>query len=291
MNSDTKVHDLRHALDRLESLPAMPAIARKLLALPLETEEGEAKLLTLIEQDPQIAAKIVGMANSPLFGVNRKVLSVHDAAIVLGLTRVKSVAVGVATMAALTRLPEGKLKAEDVWLHSVSIALAMRGIAAAMPANRRPPDDQIFLAGLLHDIGYIALGYLDTSASNALHDRFGVPSGRALLETEQFLLGMHHGEIGAQLARHWDLPEAMVAVIRYHHLPDEAGAEAGQPLVALVSLAEKMLSPFGVDEHAEEEVTEDDWRSLGIDPAKAEQVREHVAGVEQQARQIAGAGY
>lgn len=285
----SSMSDLKLAIAKLDSLPAMPAIAQKLLSLQLDTDEGEAQLLKLIEKDPTISAKVIGLSNSPLFGASRKVTSITDAAMLLGLTRVKSVAIGIATMSAVTKLPEGQLKAADLWLHSMAIALVMRAIAKAMPARVRPLDDQIFLAGLLHDIGYMALSYLDTNASDALHLALQAQPERKGDEIEMELLGMTHGEIGAHLGRHWDLPEEIIAVMRYHHTPDHPEAAAGQPLVSLVNFAEKMLTAFGVPEHTTQEISEQEWLELGIAADKAEGIIEQIAAISEQAKQLSGA--
>lgn len=281
--------DLKTNIAKLDTLPAMPAIAQKLLSLELDTDEGEAKLLKLIEQDPLISAKIIGLSNSAMFGASRKVTSIHDAAMLLGLTRVKSVAIAIATMSAVTKLPEGTLKANDLWMHSMAIALIMRVIAKAMPARVRPLDDQLFLAGLLHDIGYMALSFLDTASSNALHAQLQQHPDRPTMEIEQELIGMTHGEIGAHLGRHWDLPEEIIAVMRYHHTPDEKEAEVGQPLVSLVNFAERMLTAFGLPEHTGQNISDEEWMELGIAPEKAEGIIAQVATVSEQAAQLSGA--
>jgi putative nucleotidyltransferase with HDIG domain len=283
---------LKFSIAKLDTLPAMPAIAQKLLSLALDTDEGEAQLLRLIEQDPLIAAKIIGLANSPMFGSSRKVNSVNDASMLLGLTRVKSVAIGIATLSAVTKFPGGLLKANDLWMHSMTIALVMRNLARAMPVRTRPLEDQIFLAGLLHDIGYMALSFLDTPASDALHTQLLAQPERSVLEIEQELIGMTHGEIGAQLGRHWDLPEEIIAVMRFHHTPDDAGATEAQTLVRLVNLAERLLPGFGVSEQGEQgepTISEEDWMKLGITPEKAEDIIEGIATIAEQAGQFAGA--
>ena len=281
--------DLKLNIAKLDTLPAMPAIARKLLTLALDTDEGEAQLLKLIEQDPLIAAKIIGLANSPMFGSSRIVSSVSDATMLLGLTRVKSVAIGIATMSAVTKFPGGLLKANDLWLHSMAVALVMRTIAKAMPARVRPLDDQIFLAGLLHDIGYMALSFLDTPASDALHIALQANPERPVAEIEMELIGMTHGEIGARLALHWDLPEEIIAVMRYHHNPDDKEAMPGQPLVSLVAYAERLLPDFFIAELTGKEISEAEWMELGISPDKAEAIIEQITSIAEQAQQLAGA--
>ena len=279
--------NLKLNIEKLDTLPAMPAIAQKLLTLALDTDEGEAKLLELVQQDPLIAAKIIGLANSPMFGSSRKVHSVSDASMLLGLTRVKSVAIAIATMSAVTKLPEGLLKSGDLWLHSMAIALAMRAIASAMPARTRPVEDQIFLAGLLHDIGYMALSYLDVGASNALHTRLRANPEGSVLQIEQELIGMTHGDIGARLGLHWGLPEEIIAVMRYHHTPDDEEAAIGQPLVSLVNLAGRLLTSVGVTEAAEDEIGEEEWQELGIGQDKAQDIAAQIPTIAEQARLMA----
>lgn len=278
--------NLQHAIAKLDSLPAMPVIAQKLLALPLDTDAGEAQLLKLVEQDPLISAKLIGLANAPMFGPSRKVSSVSDAAMLLGLTHVKSVAIGIAAMSALTKKPEGVLKTSELWMHSMSIAVTMRTIAQEMPARRRPLDDQIFFAGFLHDIGYMALRYVDPEASDKLHKQLQQPSDLPQIEIEQTLLGTTHAEIGAQLARHWDLPEEIIAVIRYHHTPEKNTIAEHQPLVSLVSIAEKILGEFGVPQTGAQEITKEEWLELGIDYANADDICNQINEVAMQVGQM-----
>ena len=288
----TKLHNrinLKNALKKLDTLPAMPVIAQKLLTLPLETHEGELAMLKLIEHDPQLSAKIIGLANAPLFGASLKTTSVKDAAMLLGMTRVKSVAIGIAAMSALTGMPQGRLSVQDLWLHSLTVALTMRTLAQYMPVQSRPNDDQIFLAGLLHDIGYLVLAYLDIKRSDELHARMAEEPERPMVEIEQELLDVTHSEMGAQLAQNWGLPNEIITVLRYHHNPESAEALAGKTLIRIINLAEKLLPSFGIAESAEPGIDDAEWNSLGIDPGKREDICHRIAEQAEQARQLTGA--
>lgn len=75
---------LKSAIAQMDARPPLPVIAQKLMALDLDTDHGERQVLSLIDQDPQIAARIVGLANSPLFGMPKRVTSVSDAAMLMG---------------------------------------------------------------------------------------------------------------------------------------------------------------------------------------------------------------
>lgn len=284
-----QVVDLKNALSRLDSLPAMPAIAHKLLLLPLDTETGEAEFLRLIEQDPQISAKIIGLSNSPLYGLSRHVVSLGDAVMLLGLNRVKSVAIGIATMSALSKVAEGKLKTKELWMHSLSVAMAMTTIARAMPLRNRPADDLLFFAGLMHHIGYMAISYLDVDASDKLHEQLQQAPGRMILNIEKAVLGMTHAEIGAELAQHWHLPDDIVDAIRRHHDGGDYHDMELPVLVRLVWLAEQMLGEFGVLKAEGNVIAEQQWLILGIDPDDADEISSSVYEVATQAGQMAAA--
>ena len=278
--------DIRQTVKNIDALPAMPVIAQKLLALQINSDENEREMLMLIEQDPQISAKIIGLSNSAKLGSTRKPTSVKEAAILLGMSRVKSIATGIAIMSLSTKVSTDKFKAQDLWLHSFGIAFAMLGIAHAMPAKIRPNDDQVFLAGILHDIGYLALAFLDPKRSDDLHALLSAESERPVLSIEREMLEICHDELGAELARHWNLPDEIIAVLRYHHTPDVVEAATGQPIVHMISLAEKLLASFGINEHVDTHISDEDWKVLGIDPSKAEEIGVEVA---EQAEQAAAA--
>ncbi|MES1981794.1 MAG: HDOD domain-containing protein [Pseudomonadota bacterium] len=274
--SGSKPLNLRLAVYSLDALPAMPAIAQKLLALKMGSEEDEAHILALIEQDPQISAKILGLANSALIGAARNTINLSEAALLLGLARIRSISISIAIMSLMSKLPAGRLDMNRLWLHSFGVAFAMLAIARAMPLKTRPAEEHIFLAGMLHDIGYLALAVLDPKHSNKLQAHMAAEPEREVTDIERQILEIHHDELGAALAQHWHLPEPIVAVLRSHHAP--LGAEsAGAPLALMVHVAEKLLPAFGIDEYSGSEISAAEWQALGIDASAAEKIKEQVA--------------
>ena len=212
---------LRDALKNLQSLPVMPMIAQKLLALNTDNDVDERQLLRLVEQEPQILARTIALASALMRGASRKkISSIKEAALLLGIKKIKSVATCISIAAVKNQMPSGKLKLQDLWLHNLGVAFAMLTIARAMPRELRPEDGQIILAGTLHDIGYLALAYLDPKRSDALHTAFAASPDTPALEIEKSMLDICHDELGAELARHWKLPDDIVSILRYHHTPD-----------------------------------------------------------------------
>jgi len=278
--------NLKQQTLRLDQLPALPVIAQQLLTLDLDSHTGERELLKLIAQDPFISAKLLGLANTPLFVMAQKVTHVHDAVMLLGLTRVKSVALGIAMLSALGRVASGGLDVNKLWVHSLAVAVGMRTLAKAVPRNRRPGDDEIFLIGLLHDLGYVVLDRLDPDSSRALHARMAEDPTPLITDVEQELIGTSHAELGALLGLHWGLPDEIVAVMRLHHsraLPERLPV---RHLVELLQLAERILDPVGLVEGVGGEVCEAEWLGLEIDP---QQGADLIAEVRLRAEEAAAA--
>lgn len=283
MNISNNPINLREAIKSLDSLPTLTVIAQKLLALNTDTDEGQRQLLVLVEQDPQILAKIIGLANSPMFGTSRKISSISEATSILGVNKIKSVASGIAMMSIKSGTSTGNFKLQDLWMHNLGIAFAMLAIGRAMPRQIRPQDDDIFLAGMLHDIGYIALAHLDRQRSNELHTYLAAPTGRSAIDIERSLVDICHDELGAELARYWNLPVEIISVIRYHHTPDAAEAPKDHPLIRMVYIAEKMLPSFGMNEQVDSGIHDSDWEALSISPTNAEEILTQAAEQADQA--------
>lgn len=265
MIDEAQRQKLKRALENVNSLPAMPVIAQKLLALPLDTDKGEDQMIQLIGQDPQISARLIGLANSPMMGLSRKINVVKDSVMVLGLTKVKSVAIGIASMSNFSKMAPGShFDPHNLWMHSMATAIIMRSIAKSMPRMQRPDEDQIFLAGLLHDIGFMALHHVDPAASNEVHRQLQLQAGRPVLEVERETLGVTHCQIGMSLAKNWNLSPEIIAVLANHHPPYADKTLLQNPLVGLLNLAEKLAPDFGITEHTGSPVEASDWTRLSI---------------------------
>ncbi len=280
--------NLRQTLNKLDCLPAIPSIAQKILSLKIATDAGERALLELIKNDPPILSKIVGLSNSPLFGTGRKILMLKDAATLLGSKRVKMIALSFAMMSFISRKSETLLNIDFLWKHSLAVAMTMDTLARFMPNDRSPSEEEIYLAGLLHDIGFLVLDYIDAQLSNQLHTRLAAEPGCPVEEIEAEMLEMNHSELGAELGRHWNLPEPIIAVMRYHHNPNDERAAVGQPLVAMANLAEKLLPTLGIAESVQTYIAAEEWLALGIDPLKGDEIR---AKVQEHAKQVAAMNF
>ncbi|HQT26632.1 MAG TPA: HDOD domain-containing protein [Burkholderiales bacterium] len=253
--------DLRARILETDALPTISSVASQLLSLPLETDKGERELLNLIESDPFIAARVIGMANSPLFSPSRKVCTVRDAALVLGLSRVKSIALAIALMGPVRMRKSTVFSLRDLWLHSFSMATGMRTLSGMLSPESRPSEEMLFLSGLLHDLGYLALAYLVPERFDAFLERMESSPGESVLEAESTEFGITHSEIGGMLARSWNLPEEVVGVIEGHH-----EADAGNTLLILARLIESITGEGAIRMTSSRQISGDELEAIGLDP-------------------------
>ncbi|NDU85595.1 MAG: HDOD domain-containing protein [Ferrovum sp.] len=264
---------LREAAEHIDLLPAIPQIAQKIMALQINTDEGESKLLKLIEQDPQIAAKIIGLANTPLIGPSKRVTSVADAAMLLGLNHVKVLALGIAVMSVTPAVSKGKFDSRGFWQHSMTAAFAMKTLARAMPMRLRPREEEAFLSGLLHDMGYIVLNHLHPELVDMLMMQVDREPTRPVQDIESEVLETTHEELGELLAHHWELPDNIRAVIKFHHEPKASALDDEQRvLVSMVYLIERLLPVFGIDAAFTGEVEDEYWQALSINPEQKDEI-------------------
>jgi HD-like signal output (HDOD) protein len=129
------------------------------------------------------------------------------------------------------------------------------------------------------------LAHLDIERSDELQTRLFTEPDRLALPIEREIVELTHDELGAELARHWHLPEEIVAAIRFHH--DVQKGDPAKPLARVINLAEKLLPSFGFHELIDTTITEEDWEALGIDYEDAAEIGEQVAEQAEQASQFA----
>jgi len=230
------VKDIRGVLCiDIEELPPLPAAITKLLQLSGDEKYSLDQLTAIIETDPSLAVKMLRVVNSPAYGLSEKTANVKEAVLILGFLSVKALALET------TFFDYVKGGAENInglffWRHCLTVAHLSKHLAEAV--GHRSPDD-VYTAGLLHDIGKIILDrYGKISYGDFIRARCGY-SG-LLIEEEADIIGMGHDDVGAYFYHKWDIPNIITCSAKFHHKPF---AHMGLPhdealLIACVSLAD-----------------------------------------------------
>ncbi len=223
-------------------LPVMPKATVRLLELLEFPDCTTQELAEVIETEPVLAVRLLKLANSPFYGQRGRIASVARAVVVLGAKTIRSLA-----MAVWTHTLKAQMRNADEML--LMLPLLQHGLASGVAAqmlvekSSRVMAEDAFMAGLLHDIGRVALvaelgtRYRDAILEPALRDLM------SLHEQEAIVLGFDHRALGAKLMAAWGLPGFLADVAERHHdtdlIPD------AQNIVAAVALADTCATRLG----------------------------------------------
>jgi two-component system, cell cycle response regulator len=194
-------------------LPSLPSAAMRLVEISSAPLIDADEFIEVIRTDPAIATRLLKAVNSSYFGLASRVQSLEHAVQLLGIPSTSALALGFSLMPSSAE--PGPLSAAfcSFWLQSAAQAAAARNFARRL---RMSNPEEAFLIGLLLDLGWLAmlrtipqecLKVLEAN-NKSLQPRHAV---------EQDMLGFTHVEIGVELFRRWNLPEAMQIAIRTHH--------------------------------------------------------------------------
>ncbi|MCC7294168.1 MAG: GGDEF domain-containing protein [Phycisphaerales bacterium] len=224
-----------------ENLPSLPAVAMQILALTRDESVSADSIAAVLQNDPALTARLLKVVNSSMFGIARKVTSVRQAVVLLGLRGVKVLALGFSLTDALNGGAGGGFDYTSFWRRSLTTATAARQLGRCVAASQA---DEAFVAGLLSEIGTLA-AYRCAADVYAPVLKEAQASSQPLCALERQRLGCDHAELGRELLNHWELPVALCEAVGAHH-KDELPAVEPQTrkLCALVMAAAGICDAF-----------------------------------------------
>ena len=203
------------AVDSAEKLSLFPNTTIKIRTVVTSQDTSFDDLERAVAMDPALSAQVLKIANSPYFGVSRKVGHLRQALVLIGYEATRDLALALSLLSVCKR-QTGPVT--ELWQHSLKAALV-----AKMLCDRVSPElsGEAFVAGLLHDIGKLIACLIRDG------DLFAVGAARstpASLVEEKDQDGFDHAELGAACLERWNLSEVTCLGIRHHHRPTEIDA-------------------------------------------------------------------
>lgn len=221
---------LDEVVKNVGELVSFPQVYLRVSQLLDEPDSSLEAIAAEIGRDPGLVIRVLRVANSPVYGLSRKVDSVVRAISILGTQASRELILKTAASEALSQIPNDIIYIDDFWQHSLYCALLARRLAEEGGALE---PETAFLAGLLHDIGQLALFHNQPGQARVVLDLLA--SGETMQEAEERVFGFDHAQLGGALLEAWHLPAPLVAGARFHHAPTEAGAHRRE--AAVVHLA------------------------------------------------------
>ena len=228
-------------LEKVSTVPTLPIAAVKVIPLLQSSEADLSEIARVISHDPGLTAGILRLVNSSAYAANRPILDVHQAIARLGRRNI----LGLVTRQALGQRVVQPQKGYDLplgslWRHGVAVAYTCESLATLL---KRSAAGHTFTAGLLVDVGKTILSESLEVDGEAIAEA-AFERGMSFHAAERLVLGIDHAEVGAELLRHWGLPDELVAAVRWHHEP--ASAPRYRESVDLVHAAEMICISAGI---------------------------------------------
>lgn len=238
------------------AIPALSPLAIELLSLDLNDDDTQSHLVRIVESEPALGARLMGVANSVACGV----ADVHFTNITAAIQRIglrRSIQLAIALL--FGHPIQSKLDAstrEAFWLHSLTLAFAAQEIARV---KHHPEPHAVYFLGLVHDLGYMVMemhrpGVLGSIVSRMTTQQISTQ------KAEVIELGIEHQELSARLLRSWKVPESLVTTIAQHHRLDidpdsdaavlfgaEQIARSGSVVAALYAGLDHPFNAMGMD--------------------------------------------
>ncbi len=234
----TNVDDIISGIDTLRPIPP---VAAQIMALAEDENSSMSEIADLIVHDPSLTASILKICNAAYFGLSRRVDSVRDAIVLLGLDEIIELVLLNATAENFRDEPDGYGLGEgELWQHAVLSAYAAKILAESHGFTSQK--HLVFTAALLKDIGKIIMGrfvaFSYEKINILVHSR-----GYSFNEAEKEVIGINHEELGARVGQKWRFGDQLIYMIRHHHMTDKTARD--DPETALVYLADIICMMIG----------------------------------------------
>lgn len=259
---------------KLPSLPAVVAELRDVLSSP---NSSAADVARVISRDAGLSAFLLRMVNSAFYSFPSRIDTVSRAVALVGRQQLSTLALGVMVIGAMRDLPVAHLDLSLFWQHSIACAVVAGQLAEA--AGMEEPE-RFFVAGLLHDIGRLAVFSLlpdRAAAILSMCSDYGMPAQDAELR----VLGFDHATLGGMLLRKWNFPMSLVFSTLHHHVPERSVRHVEPAVVHVADVVVKGLGIGVSGMHQLPGFKEDAWQRLGVSVAVLEQL---IDGLEERLR-------
>ncbi|MDH7604761.1 MAG: HDOD domain-containing protein [Melioribacter sp.] len=231
---------IRKQLSGIGNLPAIPHIITEVTQLLDNDKTSASDLCKVISKDQALATKILAVANSPLYGLPRRVATIEFAIVIIGFEHIRNILLALSLLDTLRVRKSIDWNHNEYWAHSLMVATAAKRIADDL---KYPKSGEVFTVGLLHDLGLVILNkYMNYDFKKIV--KMVKNEGITYHEAERIVLGYDHGDIAEFMLERWNFPPHITDAIVHHHRPSLA--EKNPVLASLIHLVDYMTYKLGI---------------------------------------------
>ena len=229
--------------DSARALPSIPRVLQEVLATLNRNDVEISDVTTPLQKDPAMSAKVLRLANAAHFGLQKKVSSVDDAVTLVGLDAVRTLVIASGLIGSFTAIPGFDM--ERFWKISMLASYISKDLARKAKAD----PETSYTACLMHGLGILSIHAVFPDVALSIDENCTDQSASDRAQLEKDKLGFHHGEVGAEIALRWKLPDDICATIRHYVQPLEKDAPKTAAVVhAAINLAIDVEDDVPVEE-------------------------------------------
>jgi putative nucleotidyltransferase with HDIG domain len=269
---DHSIHDVKKMIaDKEIKLPEMPSTAFELNEIVADPTASVHSIAEVVNKSPSLATLLLKIVNSSFYGFPSKINNISRAVTIIGTREITGLALGLSIVKAFKDIPKEVLDISSFLRHSIACGIIARILAAK---KNIPQTEQMFVSGLLHDIGRLIIyQYFPRQAMTLLS--LAATSDTLLYQQEKNVLGGSHTLIGKYLLKEWKLPLELENNIFFHHNPSAA---LDPVKAAIIHLADIMVNALRLGSSGERFVPffdETAWNNLDMSPNSFETIIQH----------------
>lgn len=207
---------------RIDSFPTLPTVVTKVMEISADPRSSASDLMKVVSQDQSLTTTILRTANSAFFGMVKKVSSLQHAITVLGFKAVRNVVLARSVFKSFKAVgSKDQFDIRRFWEHAFVCGLSAKIIAAEFQHDK----NELFVAGLIHDIGKLII-YMALPLKFAEIISMTGSSSTRTFTAEKDIIGITHDQVAMELLKKWLFPDEIVAAVGFHHNPREAGKQS-----------------------------------------------------------------